>query len=99
MRTGWGGAVVGALMLVAGAAHADNHLIAFDEVLGSWQGDDTAQFIELRMLAPGQTALSAGGGTDIVTIRRTRAGARQAATYSPTLWPSECESGWMTPES
>ena len=28
-----------------------NHLIAIDEVLGSWQGDDTVQFVELRLLA------------------------------------------------
>src|SRR5262249_26678425 len=39
------------------------HLIAIDEVLGSWQGDDTVQFIELRMLAPGQQSLSDGGGS------------------------------------
>jgi hypothetical protein len=32
-------------------------------VLGSWQGDDTVQFIELRMLAPGQQFLSDGGGS------------------------------------
>jgi hypothetical protein len=32
-------------------------------VLGSWQGDDTIQFIELRMLAPGQQFLSNGGGS------------------------------------
>jgi hypothetical protein len=39
-----------------------NHLIAIDEVLGSWQGDDTIQFVELRMLAAGQQLLSDGGG-------------------------------------
>jgi len=39
-----------------------NHLIAIDEVLGSWQGDDSIQFVELRMLAPGQQFLSDGGG-------------------------------------
>jgi hypothetical protein len=32
-------------------------------VLGSWQGDDTVQFIELRMLAAGQQFLSDGGGS------------------------------------
>jgi hypothetical protein len=32
-------------------------------VLGSWQGDDTVQFVELRMLAPGQQFLSDGGGS------------------------------------
>src|SRR5215813_10342511 len=43
---------------VLGAANQ----IAIDEVLGSWQGDDSVQFIELRMLAPGQIQLSDGGG-------------------------------------
>jgi hypothetical protein len=37
--------------------------MAIDEVLGSWQGDDTIQFVELRMLAPGQQFLSDGGGS------------------------------------
>jgi hypothetical protein len=32
-------------------------------VLGSWQGDDTVQFVELRMLDVGQQFLSDGGGT------------------------------------
>jgi len=53
------------LLLVLAAVHpaaATNHLIEIYEVLGSWQGDDTAQFIELRMLAPGQTQLSNLGG-------------------------------------
>jgi len=40
-----------------------NHLIAIDEVLGSWQGDDSVQFVQLRMLAAGQQLLSDGGGT------------------------------------
>src|SRR5439155_1655582 len=44
-------------------ARASNHLIAIDEVLGSWQGDDSVQFVQLRMLAPGQQLLSDGGGT------------------------------------
>ena len=50
-------------------AHAVNHLIVIDEVLGSWQGDDTIQFVELRLLAAGQRSLSASGGrgtTDLV---------------------------------
>src|SRR5207249_155094 len=38
------------------------HLIALDEVLASCQGDTSLQFVELRLLAPGQTALSNGGG-------------------------------------
>jgi hypothetical protein len=37
---------------------AVNHLIVVDEVLGSWQGNDAVQFIELRLLAPGQGGLS-----------------------------------------
>ena len=40
-----------------------NHLIAIDEVLGTWQGDDSVQFVQLRMLAAGQQFLSDGGGT------------------------------------
>ena len=32
-------------------------------MLGSWQGDDAVQFVELRMLAAGQQLLSDGGGT------------------------------------
>ncbi len=50
-------------------ALAFNHLIVVEEVLGSWQGDDTIQFVELRLLAPGQRSLSSAGGrgtTDIV---------------------------------
>jgi hypothetical protein len=48
---------------VARPAGAVNHLIAIDEVLGSWQGDDSVQFVQLRMLAAGQQLLSDGGGT------------------------------------
>ncbi len=51
------------LLLVASRAGAVNHLNAIDQVLGSWQGDDSVQFVELRMLATGQTMLSDGGGT------------------------------------
>jgi len=51
------------LLLFASPAGAVNHLIAIDEVLGSWQGDDQVQFVELRMLAAGQQLLSDGGGT------------------------------------
>ena len=50
-------------------ALAVNHLIVVDEVLGSWQGDDTIQFVELRLLAAGQGSLSSAGGrgtTDLV---------------------------------
>jgi hypothetical protein len=52
-----------ALLLLASSAGAVNHLIAIDEVLGSWQGDDSVQFVQLRMLAAGQQLLSDGGGT------------------------------------
>jgi hypothetical protein len=52
-----------AVSTLAAPAAAVNHLIAIDEVLGSWQGDDTVQFVELRLLAPGQTSLSDGGGS------------------------------------
>jgi len=48
---------------VARPAGAVNHLIAIDEVLGSWQGDDSVQFVQLRMLAAEQQLLSDGGGT------------------------------------
>src|SRR5262245_1630930 len=50
------------LLLAARPAAASNHLIAIDEVLGSWQGNDEVQFISLRMLAPGQQFLSNSGG-------------------------------------
>ena len=50
------------LVAVWRVAAASNHLIAIEEVLGSWQGDDAVQFVELRMLAPGQQFLSDGGG-------------------------------------
>jgi hypothetical protein len=59
--------LVGISMVAAASpASAVNHLIAIDEVLGSWQGDDTVQFVELRLLAGGQTGLANGGGTDLV---------------------------------
>src|SRR5437867_2685468 len=62
VRRVWQAAVVLLVLLRAALVGATNHLIAIDEVLGSWQADDTVQFIELRMLAPGQTQLSDGGG-------------------------------------
>lgn len=54
---------------LARPAAAVNHLIVVDEVLGSWQGDDTIQFVELRLLAAGQRSLSSSGGrgtTDLI---------------------------------
>lgn len=47
------------------AAHAVNHLMVIDEILGSWQGDSDVQFIELRMLAAGQDALQLGASIEI----------------------------------
>lgn len=35
-------------------------------MLGSFGGDDSVQFVELRMLAPGQRSLADGGGTELV---------------------------------
>jgi hypothetical protein len=46
----------------AAPARAANDLVAIDEVLGSWQGNDAVQFVELRLLAPGQGGLSTAGG-------------------------------------
>src|SRR5262245_26699649 len=56
-RGWWVAGLVWVLMGVSQAT-ASSHLMAIDEVLGSWQGDDEVQLIELRMLAPGQTQLS-----------------------------------------
>jgi hypothetical protein len=49
-------------LVLARPAAANQHLIALDEVLASFQGDTSLQFIELRLLAPGQQSLSNGGG-------------------------------------
>jgi len=70
MLWGWGmgeasrkqrAGLVGLVLLTAQTAGASNHLIFIDEVLGSWQGNDAVQFVELRMRAAGQGALSEGG--------------------------------------
>jgi hypothetical protein len=63
MRGGWV-MVVAVLLrcLVPRPAEAASNQITIDEVLGSWQGDDDVQFIELLMQAPGQGQLSDGGG-------------------------------------
>lgn len=58
----WLALVVCAALLCARPAAAVNHLLVIDEVLGSWQGDDTIQFVELRLLAAGQRSLSGAGG-------------------------------------
>jgi hypothetical protein len=49
--------VAGMLALVARTAGAQN-MIVLDEVLGSWLGDDEVQYVELRMLSTGQSALT-----------------------------------------
>jgi hypothetical protein len=51
------GLVVAAVLATMRLAHAQNALI-LDEIVGSWQGDDEIQFIELRMLADGQNQLA-----------------------------------------
>src|SRR5207244_9693790 len=56
-------AALALVLLAASPARAVNHLIAIDELLGSWQGDDSVQFVQLRMLAAGQQLFSDGGGT------------------------------------
>jgi len=50
MARGW---TWGAWMLVATVASAQEQIV-LEEVLGSWQGDEAVQFVELRMLAEGQ---------------------------------------------
>lgn len=35
-------------------------------MLGSWQGNDAVQFVELSLTSPGNTGLADGGGTDLV---------------------------------
>jgi hypothetical protein len=64
-------------LCLLGAPHAEavNHLIAVDEVLGSWRGDDDIQFVELRLLAGGQTGLANGGGASLVFDDATGSGA------------------------
>ena len=42
----------------AGAAHAVFHIVDIDEVMTSYGGDATKQFIEMRMLAPFQNAVA-----------------------------------------
>jgi hypothetical protein len=53
-----------ALAVLSGAAQADGRLITIDEILGSWQGDDEIQFVELRTRASGQN-LMAGAELEI----------------------------------
>jgi hypothetical protein len=70
-------------------ALAVNHLIVIDEVLGSWQGDDSIQFVELKLLAAGQRSLSSSGGrgsTDLVFFDATGApAAARVVTFTRDL--------------
>ena len=74
-------------------AQAVNHLIVIDEVLGSWQGDDTIQFVELRLLAAGQRSLSSAGGrgtTDLVFLDATGSpAAARVVTFTHDLDQSQ----------
>src|SRR5262245_34376921 len=47
---------VAALCGLIGVARAQDRIV-LDEVVGSWQGDDQLQYVELRMLAGGQSAV------------------------------------------
>ncbi|MGH7895259.1 MAG: hypothetical protein ACREQL_11370 [Candidatus Binatia bacterium] len=53
-------AVVVGLTLGAGVAHGQDRIV-LDEVVGSWLGDPEVQYVELRMLDPGQNALAGVG--------------------------------------
>jgi len=50
-------AVVVVTCAAFGVARAQGR-IALDEIVGSWQGNDEIQYVELRMLAPDQTGLA-----------------------------------------
>lgn len=65
MRATVGAALV-LVAVLAAPAQAVNHLIVIDEVLGSWQGDNEVQFIELRMVQPDQNQLQLGAGIEII---------------------------------
>jgi hypothetical protein len=51
------GLAVVALLATVGLARAQGSII-LDEIVGSWQGDDEVQFVELRMMADGQNQLA-----------------------------------------
>ena len=50
-------AVVGMVLATIGLARAQS-FIALDEIVGSWQGDDEIQYIELRMLDDGLNGIA-----------------------------------------
>jgi len=52
-----GVAVVVMAVLAAGRVAAQSS-IALDEIVGSWQGDDQVQYVELRMLDAGQNGIA-----------------------------------------
>lgn len=57
MKRAWWGIVLGVVVGVAANARAQQ-LIRLQEVLGSWRGDDTIQFVELLMVEDFQHILS-----------------------------------------
>ncbi|MCW5890223.1 MAG: hypothetical protein KIT14_06685 [bacterium] len=61
MRRRWWGGVAAALVLGWTQLAAAQGKILLSEVLGSWQGDDTVQFVELQMIAAGQHMLAGVG--------------------------------------
>jgi hypothetical protein len=50
-------AMLTALVAATGVARAQDRII-LDEIVGSWQADDEIQYVELRMVAPGQNGLA-----------------------------------------
>ena len=57
-------AVVGMILGAIGVARATSSTIVLDEIVGSWQGDDEIQYVELRMLDDGLNGI--GGVTALV---------------------------------
>jgi hypothetical protein len=64
---GYGGAAVAALLLPRVAA-AIFHIAVIDEVMTSYNGDSTAQFVEIRMLAAGQNFVGNLGGPSFLGV-------------------------------
>ena len=77
---GWWGAATLLCMLVAGSALAANDRVVVSQVLGSWQGDDGVQFVQLQMLADGQNELA--GAAQLVFDDGTGA-TRRFFTFTP----------------
>ena len=70
------------LLFTVAVGHAVNHQVALDEVLASWQGDDTAQFVELRMLGAGQNQL-AGQARLVIDAASGDQSLRRSFTFQP----------------